>query len=100
MNTSKGQTRFVYSGAVASNHLPVSLKSYESLDNFQRNLMKHVLEMYGWTGSDKFYPAIFPNDDTLHLQAYLENVSTIVSSVIAHFTLVYVFYCKNGILAC
>ena len=38
----------------------------------------------------------------MHSQAYLENVHPIISLVIAHrhFTLVYVFYCKNGILVC
>ena len=38
----------------------------------------------------------------MHSQACLENVHPIISAVIAHrhFTLVYVFYCKNGILVC
>ena len=47
MNTSKGQTRFAYSGAVAWNNFPESLKSSVSLDTFQRNLKKHILEMSG-----------------------------------------------------
>ena len=47
MNTSKGQTRFAYSGAVAWNNLPENLKSSVSLDTFQKNLKKHILEMSG-----------------------------------------------------
>ena len=102
MNTAKGQTRFGYSGAMAWNNLPESLKSSVSLDAFQRNLKKHILEISGWTGSNKFYSAIFLYNNTMHSQACLENVHPIISSVIAHrhFTLVYVFYCKNGILVC
>ena len=47
MNTAKGQTRFAYSGAMAWNNLPESLKSSVSLDAFQRNLKKHILEISG-----------------------------------------------------
>ena len=46
-NTSKGQTRFAYSGMVAWNNLSESLKSSVSLDTFQRNLKKHILEVSG-----------------------------------------------------
>ena len=47
MNTAKGQTRFAYSGTMAWNNLPESLKSSVSLDAFQRNLKKHILEIAG-----------------------------------------------------
>ena len=47
MNTAKGQTRFAYSGAMAWNNLPESLTSSVSLDVFQRNLKKHILEISG-----------------------------------------------------
>ena len=38
MNTAKNQTRFAYSGEMAYNNLPESLKSSVSLEAFQRNL--------------------------------------------------------------
>ena len=44
MNTA---TRFAYSGAMAWNNLLESLKSSVSLDAFQRNLKKHILEISG-----------------------------------------------------
>ena len=47
MNTAKGQTRFAYSGTMAWNNLQESLRSSVSLDAFQRNLKKHILEISG-----------------------------------------------------
>ena len=45
MNTSMSQTMFAYSAAVTWNNLAESLKSSVSLETFQRNLEKHILEM-------------------------------------------------------
>ena len=47
MNTAKGQTRAAYSGVMAWNNLPESLKSSVSMDAFHRNLKKHILEISG-----------------------------------------------------
>ena len=43
MNSAKGQTAFVYSGAHVWNNLPSHLKEAQSVDIFQDRLKEHIL---------------------------------------------------------
>ena len=42
MNSAKGQTAFVYSGAPVWNSLPLCIKEARSIDIFQEGLKEHI----------------------------------------------------------